>query len=117
MTFFVSKKISMLTAFVCWSPGKNYSYSSMERKTLCELRLVKLIAIVFKIDKKTLLWRSAFEANVRLKIYSDFQSFPELLAYDVHREGALLDVDCPGAESVVLKVSDVIPFIKLIVHA
>ncbi|XP_037298268.1 glutamate receptor ionotropic, delta-2 [Manduca sexta] len=51
------------------------------------------------------LWRIAQQYGMRIDMRPDFQRLPDLLAYDFHREGVVLDVTCPGTELVLRKAS------------
>ncbi|CAH2236516.1 ionotropic receptor 75a-like [Pararge aegeria] len=71
IAFFVSKKLTLLTAFLCWRP---------EEVT----ELVKL----------------GREAGVRVRVHLDFQRLPALPAYRTFREGMLLDIRCDNSSRV-----------------
>lgn len=44
--------------------------------------------------------------ELRVKVFSNFLQAPTLSASGVHREGVLLDLDCPNAADVLIKVNE-----------
>nr|XP_026501542.1 glutamate receptor ionotropic, kainate 4-like [Vanessa tameamea] len=77
ISYFASKNLTFLTAFLCWKPEN--------------------------VNKLAMFGR---EAGVRLRIYQDFQQLPELPPYRTFREGMLLDTLCDNATLVLDKASE-----------
>ncbi|KAJ0175380.1 hypothetical protein K1T71_008539 [Dendrolimus kikuchii] len=77
ISYFASKNVTFLTAFICWPTGN-----------ILEL------------------YNEARGYGVRLIVYRDISNLPELPAYDVYREGVLLDLDFPDADLILQKASD-----------
>ncbi|XP_045768860.1 glutamate receptor ionotropic, kainate glr-3-like [Maniola jurtina] len=76
IAFFVSKKLTLLTAFLCWRPED-------VSKLLSEGRA----------------------AGLRVRLYQASQQLPELPAYRTFREGMLLDIRCDHSSLVLEKAS------------
>uniref|UniRef100_A0A2A4JEM6 Uncharacterized protein n=1 Tax=Heliothis virescens TaxID=7102 RepID=A0A2A4JEM6_HELVI len=67
LSYFITKDLSMMTAFICWTP-----------------------------ERTSELWRSASRAGVRLQL-ADFRRPPPMTPRGRFREAMLLDLTCPDA--------------------
>ncbi|CAG4966999.1 unnamed protein product [Colias eurytheme] len=76
LTYFASKNLSLVTAFLCWTPENVTKFVSL-----------------------------AGSMEIRIRIYNDFQNLPELPAYRDYREGMVLGIGCDGAENVLNEAS------------
>ncbi|XP_038214536.1 glutamate receptor ionotropic, kainate 2-like [Zerene cesonia] len=76
LTYFASKNLSLITAFLCWTP---------ENAT-------KLVSLAGSME-------------LRIRVHNDFHKLPELPAYRNYREGIILDIACAGVENVLYEAS------------
>ncbi|CAH2107905.1 unnamed protein product [Euphydryas editha] len=77
ISYFASKKLTLLTVFLCWKPES--------------------------VNKLAQLGQ---QAGLRLRMHHDFQRLPALPPYRTFREGMLLDTRCDNASLVLEKASE-----------
>ncbi|KAJ2942529.1 hypothetical protein O0L34_g1996 [Tuta absoluta] len=85
VVFFASKRISFLTAFVCWAPD--------------DIKLIKHKETIREFQAM------ATGAGLRIRFFNQLLEPPELPPAAVPREGGLLDLQCPHADSVLNQAS------------
>ncbi|XP_075974129.1 ionotropic receptor 75a-like [Anticarsia gemmatalis] len=69
VTYFVTKHLYIMSAFICWPPEKTSEFL-----------------------------RVASEAGIRVRVYTDMRHPPRLSPYELLREAMMVDLQCPDVE-------------------
>nr|ALM24944.1 ionotropic receptor 75d [Athetis dissimilis] len=76
LTYFLTKDLSMITAFLCWTP-----------------------------EQMSELYRAANDAGMRLALVPDFSRAPPMEPRGLFRQAMLLDLQCPATETILHQAS------------